>query len=115
MLSPCVFRALARPPAWRGVLHIHRPRVLGTLSPSSRLFTTTAAFRQERSVKTEAVPTPPGVTKAGAKPKDMLAEPTLTTQEQRKADWGIIKEMSRYLWPKVGIRQGGGGRIGDEC
>jgi hypothetical protein len=81
------------------------------LPPSSRLFTTTVTFRQENNVKTGAVSTPPGVTKAGAKPKDMLAEPTLTTQEQRKADWGIIKEMSRYLWPKVGIR----GRIGDEC
>lgn len=32
----------------------------------------------------------------------LLAEADLTTQEQRKADWGIIKEMSRYLWPKVG-------------
>lgn len=32
----------------------------------------------------------------------LLAEAELTTQEQRKADWGIIKEMSRYLWPKVG-------------
>lgn len=34
-------------------------------------------------------------------PKDLLAEPNLTAQGQRRADWGIIKEMSLYLWPKV--------------
>ncbi|KAF2730756.1 iron-sulfur clusters transporter atm1, mitochondrial precursor [Polyplosphaeria fusca] len=29
-----------------------------------------------------------------------LAEATVTNKEQRKADWAIIKEMSRYLWPR---------------
>ena len=24
----------------------------------------------------------------------------MTNKEQRKADWAIMKEMSRYLWPK---------------
>lgn len=32
----------------------------------------------------------------------LLAERTVSNQEQRKADWAIIKEMSQYLWPKVG-------------
>lgn len=31
----------------------------------------------------------------------LLAEQTLSNREQRKADWAIMKEMSRYLWPKV--------------
>ncbi|CAN8105468.1 unnamed protein product [Discula destructiva] len=31
---------------------------------------------------------------------DPLAAIDKTTQEQRKADWAIIKEMSHYLWPK---------------
>lgn len=31
---------------------------------------------------------------------DPLAAPDKTAQEQRKADWAIIKEMSQYLWPK---------------
>ncbi|KAK1540849.1 iron-sulfur cluster transporter ATM1 [Colletotrichum paranaense] len=31
---------------------------------------------------------------------DPLATPEKSTQEQRKADWAIMKEMSRYLWPK---------------
>ena len=33
-------------------------------------------------------------------PVDPLAEINKTAQEQRKADWAIMKEMSRYLWPK---------------
>ena len=31
----------------------------------------------------------------------LLSEQTLSNKEQRKADWAIMKEMSRYLWPKV--------------
>ncbi|KAK8152457.1 ABC transporter [Phyllosticta citrichinensis] len=30
----------------------------------------------------------------------LLAEKTVSNKEQRKADWAIMKEMSRYLWPK---------------
>lgn len=30
----------------------------------------------------------------------LLAEKTVSNTEQRKADWAIIKDMSRYLWPK---------------
>ncbi|PKY04623.1 putative ABC transporter [Aspergillus campestris IBT 28561] len=32
--------------------------------------------------------------------KDLLSEATLGKQEQRKADWAIMKEMAKYLWPK---------------
>lgn len=32
----------------------------------------------------------------------LLAEQNVSNKEQRKADWAIMKEMSRYLWPKVG-------------
>lgn len=32
----------------------------------------------------------------------LLAEQNASDKEQRKADWAIMKEMSRYLWPKVG-------------
>lgn len=35
------------------------------------------------------------------KTDDLLSEQTVSNKEQRKADWAIIKEMSRYLWPKV--------------
>ncbi|WPH00209.1 Iron-sulfur clusters transporter atm1, mitochondrial [Acrodontium crateriforme] len=30
----------------------------------------------------------------------LLAERTVSNKEQRKADWGIIKDMVQYLWPK---------------
>jgi len=36
------------------------------------------------------------------KPEALLSEKQVTNKEQRKADWAIIKEMSHYLWPKVG-------------
>ncbi|KAK1056752.1 Iron-sulfur clusters transporter atm1, mitochondrial [Friedmanniomyces endolithicus] len=35
------------------------------------------------------------------RPNDpLLSEQTKTTQEQRRADWRIIKDMSHYIWPK---------------
>ncbi|PLB50178.1 transporter ATM1, mitochondrial precursor [Aspergillus steynii IBT 23096] len=34
------------------------------------------------------------------KKKDLLSESTVATKEQRKADWAIMKEMAKYLWPK---------------
>ncbi|KAK3953842.1 P-loop containing nucleoside triphosphate hydrolase protein [Pseudoneurospora amorphoporcata] len=36
----------------------------------------------------------------GRGPVDPLAPMDKTAQEQRKADWAIMKEMSKYLWPK---------------
>ena len=30
----------------------------------------------------------------------LLAEKEVSKAEQRKADWAIMKEMSKYLWPK---------------
>jgi ABC transporter ATM len=33
--------------------------------------------------------------------KDILSEPMAGKKEQRKADWAIMKEMAKYLWPKV--------------
>ncbi|KAL1989858.1 hypothetical protein VTN49DRAFT_7055 [Thermomyces lanuginosus] len=31
---------------------------------------------------------------------DFLTRTTVSNKEQRKADWAILKEMSKYLWPK---------------
>ncbi|KAH0542076.1 Iron-sulfur clusters transporter atm1, mitochondrial [Glutinoglossum americanum] len=36
-----------------------------------------------------------------AQSRALLSEDKLTNKEQRKADWAIMKEMARYLWPKV--------------
>lgn len=38
-----------------------------------------------------------------AKAADPLAPKEVSNAEQRKADWRIMKEMSRYLWPKDDI------------
>ena len=55
------------------------------------------------SVKPESVLKPPAA-KSDAPPKTdaLLTEQTVSNKEQRKADWAIMKEMARYLWPKVG-------------
>ena len=37
---------------------------------------------------------------APLKTDNLLNEQTVSNKEQRKADWAIMKEMSRYLWPK---------------
>jgi ATP-binding cassette, subfamily B (MDR/TAP), member 7 len=44
--------------------------------------------------------------KPAASPKDkekdgLLSERIVSATEQRKADWAIIREMGKYLWPKV--------------
>jgi ABC transporter ATM len=46
--------------------------------------------------------TPKTTTKAKAAPKndDPLALADKSATEQRKTDWAIMKEMSRYIWPK---------------
>ena len=31
----------------------------------------------------------------------LLAEQTVSNKEQRRADWIIVKEMAKYIWPKV--------------
>jgi len=54
---------------------------------------------QDGSVKLESVEKSKPASPAGQDP--LLTEKTVSDKEQRKADWAIIKEMSRYLWPKV--------------
>lgn len=55
------------------------------------------------SIKTTATTTTTSKPASGAKPaatNDPLATPEKSASEQRKADWAIMREMSRYLWPK---------------
>lgn len=73
---------------------IHATPTIANLRAS---FTTSSP----RLVKDEAKPVVPAVPKAtGRGPVDPLAAIDKTAQEQRKADWAIMKEMSKYLWPK---------------
>ena len=38
-----------------------------------------------------------------SKTDSLLGQQTVSNKEQRKADWAIMKEMSKYLWPKDDI------------
>ncbi|BCS24429.1 ATP-binding cassette Fe/S cluster precursor transporter ATM1 [Aspergillus puulaauensis] len=47
-----------------------------------------------------AAPSPPKTQNAASAQKTLLSESTVGRKEQRKADWAIMREMSKYLWPK---------------
>ena len=54
------------------------------------------------SIKPESYQEPNKAKPAEAPKTDaLLAEQTVSNKEQRKADWVIIKEMAKYIWPKV--------------
>ncbi|KAK4184550.1 putative iron-sulfur clusters transporter [Podospora australis] len=75
-------------------------------SPLRAIFHTSSAKQfGPRGPPVEEPPQIPakGLPGKGGKPSpqfDPLATIDKTAQEQRKADWAIMKEMSRYLWPK---------------
>lgn len=91
MLIPPLARAVTRPRSRLPLCHATRL----PLYPATRLFTASPLHRKavvaNGSVAAKA--TPP-------KADPLLQEQLLTTKQQRKADWAIVKEMSRYLWPK---------------
>lgn len=123
MLSPCLLRSIARAAPGRSSLLL-LPQDVTRLSPLRlrRDFASTRSLLQNgssgpdkglpmfaRSEKVRAPITNKLIPSASITKSPLLGEPTLTTQEQRKADWGIIKEMSTYLWPKVLFLQVAGG------
>jgi ABC transporter ATM len=50
-------------------------------------------------VKPESVQKPKAAVPKSNDPL-LLAEQMVSKAEQRKADWAIMKEMTKYLWPK---------------
>ena len=57
---------------------------------------------QSESIKPESHLEPNKAKPAEAPKTDaLLAEQTISNKEQRRADWNIIKEMAKYIWPKV--------------
>lgn len=58
------------------------------------------------NIKPEAVQKPSNASSlTEPRPDVLLSEQNISNKEQRKADWAIMKEMSRYLWPKVYMRE----------
>ncbi|KAF2213391.1 hypothetical protein CERZMDRAFT_66888 [Cercospora zeae-maydis SCOH1-5] len=88
---------------------------------AKRVFASTPRHRKDdsraRVAQTEPATKQPGEEKVGpegviktqkstkpeVKTDPLLAEQTISNKEQRKADWAIIKDMSKYLWPKNDI------------
>ena len=60
----------------------------------------TAKSESPESIKPETLQKPASTLPQHPKPNDFLGEQTVSNKEQRKADWAIMKEMSKYLWPK---------------
>ncbi|WYZ33835.1 hypothetical protein EsH8_I_000111 [Colletotrichum jinshuiense] len=80
-------------------------RVFQTSAPSRREQPKSPATVTKLGDAIEKAPAKPAKAEPGAKSKkaaaiDPLATPEKSAQEQRKADWAIMKEMSQYLWPK---------------
>ncbi|KAG9231436.1 iron ABC-transporter-like protein [Amylocarpus encephaloides] len=86
-------------------LHVSTKTTQSLREDSNRMTLGSQALRQPQPA--DAIPgTKPETARkpAPAEPttarKDPLALRDKTNAEQRKADWAIMKEMSRYLWPK---------------
>lgn len=85
-----------------------------SLRPTVRVFTTSpwrskddarartlhAETKVEATEATKPSSVPQEKAAGPAKQPSLLAEQTVSNKEQRKADWAIIKDMVRYLWPK---------------
>ncbi|CCX13555.1 iron-sulfur clusters transporter atm1, mitochondrial precursor [Pyronema domesticum] len=108
MLSSCVFRTLTRPrPLTVSSIRLRPPTRLFIATPPFRYLPTPPTTPNNTQAKLDAKAEATKIIKNGAtQQKDLLAEANVTAAAQRKADWGIIKEMSRYLWPKdsLGIK-----------
>ncbi|KAL5042478.1 iron-sulfur clusters transporter atm1, mitochondrial [Aspergillus fruticulosus] len=52
------------------------------------------------SLAKSVAPSPQKTQNATTAQKDLLSESTVANKEQRKADWAIMREMAKYLWPK---------------
>lgn len=110
---------LTRSPQCSSVI-VRRPLQWELLNPSARPFTQASILwrtqRPTNGIRNAALPQDelpestkpktlqrPLVAKSSSTPKadPLLSEQTVSKQEQRKADWAIMKEMAKYLWPKV--------------
>ncbi|KAJ5779749.1 ABC transporter integral membrane type 1 [Penicillium paradoxum] len=116
--SPCWRTAQFAYPSFAG--RSRSTRLNGTqlrafTSNNSQLWSQSAGNKDHEAVKAGPTPNPAPAQLANAniiqKPedsgnvktppkKDLLSEPMAANKEQRKADWAIMKEMAKYLWPK---------------
>ncbi|KAI1851389.1 hypothetical protein JX265_000377 [Neoarthrinium moseri] len=111
MITRSLTRAPVGRPACVGLFQARNgPSFITGSKPPSRVFATSQSllFGHYGSNSQSPAEPPKGVPKAAPAPakkaatasKDPLATVEKSTQEQRKADWAIMKEMAHYLWPK---------------
>jgi ABC transporter ATM len=121
--SPCARLAQLTPTASYGAVYL-KPQPNTVVDRTQlRIFTTRGGvWREQNDPKSppprtpvDRIPQPPKIAtspapasqkpsetlKPDVKKSNLLSEATITKQEQRKADWAIMKEMAKYLWPKV--------------
>lgn len=113
----------AQSQCWRPALHAHLragraastrpiPTQLRTFARSSFLRAQSTnnndlASKKDAVAATAAQSLPPNINAVskpedlGTPKKDALSESAKATKDQRKADWAIMREMAKYLWPKV--------------
>ncbi|KAJ5662479.1 uncharacterized protein N7477_010095 [Penicillium maclennaniae] len=108
----------ARSPCWRPARYAY-PSFAGRapwMRPNAtqlRIFTSCGRLQNQSTDGRDPMSTKPGSAavpsltdgnaaqaKEAAGKKDLLSESTKATQDQRKADWAIMREMAKYLWPK---------------
>ena len=68
-----------------------RKQAEGDKKADLKTATTTAAAQDQKTTQNATA----------TNKKDLLSETSVGVKEQRKADWAIMKEMAKYLWPKV--------------
>ncbi|KAB8229752.1 Iron-sulfur clusters transporter atm1, mitochondrial [Aspergillus alliaceus] len=99
--GPAVPRSTPRIAAWHGIPLRVFSTGKGSLSknvasePTSPPKTPSAS-----SPLTPQSPDQKAKNAAGTPKRGLLSEATVGKKEQRKADWAIMKEMAKYLWPK---------------
>ena len=68
-----------------------RKQAQGDKKADLKTATTTAAAQDQKTTQNATA----------TNKKDLLSETSVGVKEQRKADWAIMNEMAKYLWPKV--------------
>ena len=97
---------LDRRPALPALLRSRKPHAFSTSTRCRQDDTKAQTIVQDAKKKSEDAESIKPESFQKKKPADppgnqsLLGEQTVSNKEQRKADWAIIREMSKYLWPK---------------
>lgn len=105
-IRPACVAPRARPTPWRPTSYRHQFRIFTSHQGPLRAQVSEDKTAEKKTTTTAAgTPATPeskdSKNATATKKTDLLSEATMGAKEQRKADWAIMKEMAKYLWPKV--------------